>query len=169
MIGRGKLVILTFITLAAFAGGVTIVYHRDRSARPLALWGPAVSGLILRAPKVYAFRIGPADPEQPGVEPLAMSGRSWRIVDRRPIDGARGLLNIRRALLDDSTFDWTEPVDACEPVWTHGLEFADDMSRTRVLFSLSCPRVASEDSGASASIGPSAAGFQAFLDEQFPN
>jgi hypothetical protein len=169
---RGQIVIAAIFLAAIVAGAVAIVYHRGRAARPLELWGRDAALRIVQAPRVAALKLAPDDsaPDAAGIaagESIEVDGRRYLVRQRREITGARGLVNIRRALVDDATFDWQDVGDDCLPDWSDALEFSDDSGRVIVLFSFDCPRVRSLPGEAQASIGPTAAALRAFMAEQF--
>jgi hypothetical protein len=165
---RGQIVIVAIFLTAVVAGVAAIAYHRGRAARPLELWGRDAAVLIVQSPRAAALRLSPDAGDRVGAgETLEVDGQRYFLRERRDITGARGLVNIRRALVDDSTFDWTEQPGECSPEWVFALEFHDDAEKVTMLFSFDCPRARLLSRGTEASIGPTSDALRSFMAEQF--
>jgi hypothetical protein len=144
---RGKLLILGMFALAAAAAVFGIWYLRTLSQRSLAYWGPEVADLITRAGKVEAAE---------------MPDGAWRDVSQ-----ARGLINLRRALVSDASFDWDAPTT--EPVrWQYALRFRDQDRQVLLLISLEAGQVMLEGRPPPVSSRPILSGLKSFLQEHFP-
>ena len=168
MPNRGKLVILAIIALACAATAGALFVHRERARRPLEFWGSPTTLLIARAPMVEVLRLRSAErPSDAALPGFTIDGDRWIVEKRQRCDGGRGLSNIRRALLEDGSFDWNEPAASFSPEWRHGLGFIDGDNRVTLLFSLDCPRSIVTDRAETISIRPFAPSLAGFLNEQF--
>ena len=85
---------------------------------------------------------------------------------------APGIKNIRRALVQDTTFDWksdgtTSPSDV-EPEWQYAIAFTDNKNWATVLFDFETGRVALTGGKKSAPLNPAAnKDLREFFAEQF--
>lgn len=103
-------IVLLAAALAAFA--VWFQWHQTR--RCLALHGPERARAIQTAPRVELWRLV--------VEPQA--GRPM-VMERQDISHARGLVHLRRGLVEDANFEWTHPPGDRLPAaaWDEALAF----------------------------------------------
>ncbi|MGE0606071.1 MAG: hypothetical protein AB7O62_03020 [Pirellulales bacterium] len=169
---RGKLILLGFLLFAVLSATGGIVYQRSRAALPLEFYGTVPAQRILIAPQVYIMRLEEAakedeatGPQPPPENIWTIEGRTYLSAERREITKARGLVNIRYALLDRGTYDWNVASE-CQPEWAYALEFVEPAGTTRLMLSFECPR-ATTDGQRTVSIAPSAASLRAFVEEQF--
>lgn len=95
----GKLLILIIVSVAVVAAGVAWAFQSHRGRRALSLWGSQNAYLIRKAPRVELL-VASGDPPQP--------------ID---ISHARGLAHARQALIEDSSFVWSDvdPSDEADP------------------------------------------------------
>lgn len=167
-----RLILLAFLLFAVLSATGGIVYQWNRSARPLEFYGTEGAHRIRKAPTVHIVRLerfvedSAAAPAELTEDVLTLEGQTWRMTDRREITRARGLVNIRYALLDRGTYDWDAANDGA-PSWAYALEFVEPAGTTRLALSFENPRVTA-DGQRVVSIAPSAGPIQAFIDEQFP-
>ena len=165
MKNSGKIVIVTIVVVAL---------------------GAAV--LIAEAPQVSIFELGEAGPteqdqdeseaaEAEGAEAgypksLEYADRSWKVLSAKHGHEAPGIKNIRRALVQDTTFDWkadgkTSPSDV-EPEWQYAIAFTDNRNWATVLFDFDTGRVALTGGKKSAPLDPAASkDLREFFAEQF--
>jgi len=102
MIGLG-------VALAVFA----IAFQRGQTRRCLSFYGSEAAHRVQTAPRVELWRLGPGMPQLP---PPA---------DRRTdISQARGLVHLRRGLVEDANFAWDAPAPA-GPAPVFALAFFD--------------------------------------------
>lgn len=168
----GKWIILVFLVLAlALASGAWEYYYRLQQ-RPLALWGAQAARLIIQAPEVEGWLLADANAEDKteGVEEvqaITIGSRRLRVVERRELGDARGLLHLRKALMNDRSFDWD--AEAPKDVdWRYGLKFAKGSETATVLFAPQAERVRILELGNKVSVAPIARGLEKFFQEQFP-
>jgi hypothetical protein len=135
--------------LAATAAVAAIWYLRGLSQRSMDFWGPVAGELILQAPHVEALQLAGAEPK------------------RRDISQARGLTNVRRALMQDASFDWNDRTAAPSTGWDYALRFQDGDRSATLLFAIDPPRAALQEAEEQVSTLPIAGGLRAFLEEQF--
>lgn len=175
MFDRSKVAILAVCGVALAASAAAWVYQRGRAARPLEFWGADAGLLVASAPRVEALLLGyagekgaAADGDLGTIEsgPIEFDGARLVVLRRADVSTARGITNVRRALLDDGSFAW-DASDSCRPEWTHALRFSSDDAETLLLLSFDCPRATTVAGGRTASIAPSAAALREFLEEQF--
>ena len=154
MSNNGKLVVLGifFVALGAAAFGMLFRYQATR--RTLQFWGSENVAMVADAPVVEAVRFGPEGQEQ-------------AVAEQVDISGARGLVHLRQALLEDRSFDWDEPAARDEPVWSYGLRFRDGTSSVMLVFSSDFRRAQQAGSPASVSTAPIAAGLATVFAEYF--
>jgi hypothetical protein len=172
MRSRGKWMIAAISIVALSATAANVVYQQSLVRRTKAFWGREPAVQIARAAQVSLLKLGGSaenqrDSQQTGLETLAFDGRRWNVLERKQVADARGFVNIRRALISDSSFAWDEPVDACQPDWAYALEFEDAASRATVLLSFDCPRAALAGGKSHVSIRPVAGVLESFCEEQF--
>lgn len=166
---RGKLVILGMLVLAIGAGSFAIWYLRGLSARSTHYFGTRTSALILQAPEVRALRLAPTG-EEAGTsneERIAISGQPYTVIQRRDASQANGLINVRRGLMNDASYNWSAPQPEQPADWQYGLEFRDESGRAVVVFAPQEKRLMSAEAGESLDASRIAAGLEAFLYEQF--
>ena len=115
----GKRVIILLFAVGLAAATFSLWYHYQSGRRALALWGREDAVLIARAPAITAEQLVPGDaapqaaeataaPLDGPIERLGIGGKFYRVVARADASQARGVSNIRRALLMDITYRWDE-------------------------------------------------------------
>ena len=171
MLDRSKLAILAVCGFALAAASAAWVYQRGRAARPLEFWGAEAGLLIASAAEAEALLLRPASaadsPAESELDSIEFDGVRLVVLRRADVSTARGITNVRRALLDDGSFAW-DAADPCRPQWTHALRFSNDAAETLLLLSFECPQAAAVKVRRTASIAPSAAALREFVEEQFP-
>lgn len=167
----GKWLILGFFAVALVMASSAWAFYFRQQRRPLELWGAEAATLIVQAPQVEAWRLS-ADVESGIPEgdrhSIAVESSRLRIVERRDIASARGLLHFRKGLLNDRCFDWNAKTPAPPDAWRYGLRFNGGGSQATLLFAPDSQRVRLWERGAEVSIAPISAGLATFLQEQFP-
>ena len=170
MAHRGKLFILGIFVLAAVASLLSLAYLSRQSDQARDFWGSDAAELILRAPSVEIWRLGsPASGEGQTPEATTLDGREMIILDKRDAREARGLMNVRRGLVSDSSFAWNARPPVTRPSWEYAFRFTEDDREAILLFSFGDDsRAALAGGKRTVSIEPVATGLEAFLKEQFP-
>jgi len=114
---RGRSLVVGLVLLG-FAGAVAgIAYQRVQTGRCLGFYGAEVAHLVNTAPRVELLRLAPG-------------GSPGRLVARdvRDVTLAKGLVHLRRGLVEDANFRWPESPPR-EPLgadaWDYALEFSD--------------------------------------------
>lgn len=140
--------IIGVLILAAALAGFNRWFQLQRTARPIRFWGAEPAGLISSAERIELLILGPPG-EGPTVrvEPLVLDGRPWHVAEVRDAAQAPGLLNVRRSLIEDGSFDWEAPLDDCTPHWEFALRFRDGQRTATVLFAFDCKRLSLLESG----------------------
>jgi hypothetical protein len=140
--------------------------------------------VIAQAPHVEAFELGesvPSDEVAPDATVgeterpawVEFAGVSTKITRTKDVSKARGMSNLRQALVIDATFDWkTAPTASeateSEPHWQYALEFNDGLNWATVLFDFESHEVALTGGKKTARLDATAsAEFKTFFDEQF--
>lgn len=113
--GRSLVVGLVLLGLAAAATG--IAYQRWQTRRCLDFYGPAAARLVASAPRVELLTVAP-------------SGASGRLVATsvRDVSAAKGLVHLRRGLVEDANFAWAQGGDGQrlpDAAWDHAFVFSD--------------------------------------------
>jgi hypothetical protein len=115
--GRGTSLVIGLLLLGLAAAGTGIWYQRGQTRRCLDLYGAEAARHITAAPRVELVRLVPA-------------GAAGRLaaVDRREITSAKGLVHLRRGLVEDANFLWP-PAPAVDRLpaeaWDLALVFSD--------------------------------------------
>jgi hypothetical protein len=151
-------VILGILAGALVATLFSLWYHIQNGRRALAYWGSDTALVIARAPEIDAIELAPADQpaeakadaaasepvgaaaqERP-VQRFGLGGKFYQAVAVKDASQARGVSNIRRALVLDVTYQWDAPPTG-EPTWEYALEFRDGPRSALVLFDFNTHQV----------------------------
>jgi hypothetical protein len=188
MKNSGKIVIVTIVAVALGAAAFAAWYQYRGQKNALGFWGTTSAVLIAEAPQISIFELGEAGPseqDQDESEPAEAEGaesahpksleyadRAWKVLSAKAGHEAPGIKNIRRALVQDTTFDWksdgkTSPSDV-EPEWQYAIAFTDNRNWATVLFDFETGRVALTGGKKSAPLDPAASkDLREFFAEQF--
>jgi hypothetical protein len=117
--GRGTALVVGLLLLGIAAACTGIWYQWEQTRKCLAVYGAAAAGRIASAPRVELLEL--ADGDSPG---------RLREVARRDISGAKGLVHLRRGLVEDANFRWEnagEPPGERMPAqaWDWAIVFSD--------------------------------------------
>ncbi|MBL9124616.1 MAG: hypothetical protein JNG90_13355 [Planctomycetaceae bacterium] len=177
----GKYAIIVIGTLAIGGALFNWWYQRELHRRALDFWGPETSRLIVQAPQVEAWRLAPeSSPEAAARQPdaageaparIAVGERAWVVIDRQEISTptqAPGSSHVRRSLVNDQGFDWSDTADPCQTDWQYALRFEDGPRTETVLIGLDCPRLYVVGTHQQQSIRPMVPALREFFDELFP-
>jgi hypothetical protein len=113
--GRSLVVGLVLLGLAGAAAGVA--YQRLQTRRCLEFYGPEVARLVNAAPRVELLRLAP------GGEPGHLVAR-----EARDVTLAKGLVHLRRGLVEDANFAWQVEADGgrlAADAWDLAFVFSD--------------------------------------------
>lgn len=176
----GKVTVVAILGVAVALGLFNFVYQQRRTARSVAYWGPAHRALIV-GEQVEVLLLEEAS--TPASEPadgevLEIDQRQYRVAERKDGSGARGLLHVRRALLDDGTYHWEQPQPEQPPVFRYAIRFESERQNPQgqgspaavVLFNRDGTWIQSADSSHPLAVRNNDQGlppFAAFLAEQF--
>ena len=126
-----------------------------------------------RAPEVRVLKLQPAgaaatvDDGTP-IERLGIGGEFYVITAAKDATEARGLSNIRRAMVLDASYDWAAANEAAKPRWQYAMEFAENGQRVMVLFDFESRRVGTTASAKTTVMRTEAAAdWQKFFEEQW--
>ena len=112
----GGLLVMGLLLLGLTAASVAIVFQRGQTEQCLAFYGPAAAAAVARAGHVELWRLADVD------------GR-MTACSRQNISQAKGLVHLRRGLVEDANFDWeaTAHAEGLLPVacWDWAIVFAD--------------------------------------------
>ena len=164
---RSSLVIFGMLLLGAATSVAAIWYLRGLSRRSMEFWGPQAGELILQAPQVEVLQLASAEADS-AAERLIVDGQDFSVIQRRDISQARGLANVRRALMQDASYQW--PADRPDPPlgWSYALRFTDRDRSTTLLFALDPPAARPLERNLCVGTGKIAAGLRDFFAEHFP-
>jgi len=191
---RGRLVIVLIVVVAVAAGVFSLWYHYRNQQRAQKFWGTTTAVLIAneRAPEVEVLELGkphaggaldeaaaddgarqadekPSADQPPPSLAVEFNETPWSVERRKDAAGAKGVNNLRRALVLDSTFDWGEAQAKAEPRWQYALAVAGGRNKATVLFDFDSRQVGLAGGRKTALLHPEATrDFQAFFVEQFP-
>ncbi len=191
---RGSIAILIILLVAVGAGAVSVWYHYANQRLVRDFWGTGAALLISKAPEVTAMRLGEPgrsiSPDEDDAEPPAAKAETasgdeqaepdesrpvaiefdqtpWLVVASRDAAAAKGIGNLRRALVLDSTYDWSKPAEQ-PPRWQYALDMNDGHDWAAVLFDFDSRQVGLAGGRQTAVLNEAAAGeFHSFFDEQF--
>jgi hypothetical protein len=190
MWNRGKLVIVSMLGVAVIAAGFSVWYHYRNQQRALKFWGPTTAMLIAEAPHAQAIALGessggtsaddgggqataaPQAADTPREPPASIDfgGSSWKVLHSKNVIPARGISNVRRALVLDMTYDWKSPPPLDDPQWQYALEFNNGRYWATVLFDFDSRQVALTNGKKTALLDPDAnEELCDFFAEQFPD
>jgi hypothetical protein len=126
---RGSHVIVAIFVLAIAGAGFAWAFRYYRSRNILALWGPEAAQLFRdQADEIWLDTLKPTDAEVVTQPTLAVDGRKLEIIKSQNIAGARGILNVRQALIERPSFAWGKPRGDCRPRWEYALVFVSSES-----------------------------------------
>jgi hypothetical protein len=145
----GKLVIIAIFVAAVSAAAASWLFRYNATHRAAEFWGPEAAQLIRDAPDVKLFKEPTAPTDSLGVDLSNTDAIGAAIEDRinkSAVDVSRapGLLHLRNALLDDSSFVWppgeVNPSSDTTEIGYWWLSFSDGKSgkSTTIWFSEDC-------------------------------
>lgn len=164
---RGKLAVLSMLLVAVALAAFALWWNVASGRRTLEFWGQEGGARII-APKakVELLWLEPAASDAQS-ERLSIGGRSYAVVRKGEITGARGLVHARHALLEDASFEW----DAATPAgdYTVAARFRDAGGTTTVAFDFEREQLAYVESGAEKKgAAKIMAGWQTFAQRHLP-
>ena len=173
----GKVTVMAIIGLAVVLGLLNFAYQQRRTARSVAYWGPAHRALIV-GEQVEVMLLEEAGTAADDDQLLRVGQRQYRVSQHKDGDGVRGLLHVRRALLDDGAYRWEQPPPEQAPVYRYAIRFASQGAEPPpqagpaavVLFNRDGSWVQGQDSPRPLAVRNNEQGlppFAAFLAEQF--
>ncbi|NBV44203.1 MAG: hypothetical protein EBR86_00820, partial [Planctomycetia bacterium] len=123
--GRGRRLVVGLVTLGVVAACVGIAWQRGQTRACLAFYGPEVARAITTARRVELWsRVRPAP--QSAEHPEAVGPLRLRAAERLDVSDARGLVHLRRGLVEDANFRPEGPAVAepAEGEWSYALVFS---------------------------------------------
>jgi hypothetical protein len=119
---RGTRLVIGLVLLGLAAAATGIWFQRQQTRRCLAFYGGPASRQISAASSVELWTLGPGS--GPG---------RLRVLERRDVSQARGLVHLRRGLVEDANFLWHDaasPLEAAavrlpDGAWDCALAFTD--------------------------------------------
>jgi hypothetical protein len=193
---RGTITILIIVSVAVLAAIASVFYHYRNQQNAQRFWGTQTAQLIDKAPQVKVLTLGAADASlslpgdddaaesaaeesekkateeaaaEPTVKALEFNGTPWIVMQSKDAAQAKGISNLRRVLVLDTTFDWSEPPSETEPRWAYGLAVEDGRDWATVLFDFDSRQVGLAGGRKTAILNPEANdAFKTFFAEQFP-
>lgn len=126
----GSLLVVAILLLGLAAATVAISYQRMQTHRCLDFYGPEAARRVAKAPRVELWQLAP-------------TGRPRRLVatSRLDVTEAKGIVHLRRGLVEDAGFRWGETGSAerlPDEVWEYALVFSDPTAdgRTTIVLDL---------------------------------
>jgi hypothetical protein len=150
----GKLVIISILTLALAAAGISWWFRYTTTHRAVRFWGPGTARLIRDAPIVEFCEYG-----------REANDDYQKLVNRRDISNSPGLIHLRNALLEDRSFKW--PAEYGRPgSWGWALVFRDPSGNAATLnFTSDWRYVDSTEGEYIVACEPISSGLEKFVDE----
>jgi len=114
--------VVGLVGLGLTAAGVGVWFQWQQTRRCLEFYGVEAAGRISRAPRVELWSL----------KPSGDGGHTGRlaVTQRRDISTAKGLVHLRRGLVEDANFRWSKPPGGDQPLpdaaWDIALVFADE-------------------------------------------
>jgi hypothetical protein len=177
MLNPGKIVIVVIVAVAIAAAGFSTWYHYQHAHRSQDFWGIDTAVLIAQAPGVEVLQLAipgmvePTSSESDVAPPrsqIAVGAQRYDVLASREAAKARGMSNVRRALVIDTTFDWESATPAGQPRWQYAIDFRDGSRGAMVLFDFDTHQVASALGQPTTLLDPAAnADMRQFFAEQF--
>jgi hypothetical protein len=122
MQSSGKLVIFGIVSIALAAAGTSWWFRYSATHRAAQYWGPKTARLIRDAPIVKLYQLQSAK----GLFlPLADIDTQLDIGKYRDVSNARGISNLRNALLEDRSYEWPAIPREPDAYWRWALQFED--------------------------------------------
>lgn len=157
---RGKLAVLTMLSLALAAAAFAWWWNVTSKKQSLAFYGPAAARLIGKARTVELIEVEPAN-EDDLRELVAIGDRRFAIVSRHDVSQAPGLIHARTALLDDASYEWPAPIRLTPPLFL--VRFADEENEAVLALDTVARLLTRCDTGATVRLNEKiAAGWQQF-------
>ncbi len=102
------------------------------------------------------------------VKAVEFNETPWRVLESRDAAQAKGINNLRRVLVLDTTYNWSEAQSTSEPQWQYALGVTDGRDWATVLFDFDSRRVGLAGGRRTTMLHEEAAGvFKGFFEEQF--
>jgi hypothetical protein len=106
---RGTRLVMLMVGLALSLASFAVWFQWRQTRKCLAFYGSATAGYIQSAPRVELWEL---------------DGRADQPRRRRDITGARGLVHLRRGLVEDANFEWPSETGPTKPGPTEHAERA---------------------------------------------
>jgi len=107
----GGLLVMGLLLLGLTAASVAIAFQRGQTEQCLAFYGADAAAAVSRAPHVELWQLAEVD------------GR-LTAARREDISQAKGLVHLRRGLVEDANFDWQAAEAAESPLPPHAWDWA---------------------------------------------
>jgi hypothetical protein len=177
MRNTGTLVILAILALGVGAAAFSVWYHYRTAERARSFWGSTTAVLIAQAPEIRALRLEAIETPQLDGEPIEQgppddpaiefASAYWKILDDHDASHARGVGNVRTAMVQDVSFAWAGRRPD-EPDWQYALEFNDGKNWATVLFDFDSRQAALAGDRKTVRLDPAASDtWKNFFAEQF--
>ncbi len=127
----GKMTTLVIFAMAAVVAAGTLWYQHRVSYKVLEIWGSDAAALILQSPEAETLEFD----SSAGLEAAA-------VFHRRGVTETRGLNHIRRALVQDSTYDWDAAPPQKPVLWQAAIRFLDGAKEAQMLLCFDHCRIA---------------------------
>lgn len=128
----GTRLVVGLLGLGLTAAGLGIWFQWQQTRRCLEFYGVEAAARISRAPRVELWSL----------KPLADHGHTGRLAatQRREISTAKGLVHLRRGLVEDANFMWSKPPGGDQPLpdaaWDVALVFKDDSGERGIVLAV---------------------------------
>ncbi len=166
---QGRWLVVAVLVMALGFASVAWWYHANQSRSILRHWGAETAILIEKGEPVDLFRLEPlpADAEPlPGSPVRTIGGVRYRVGPPVRLSGSRGFLHVRHALVQPTTYRWTQPPPQ-RPQWQYLLRFGNAQKNTEIVIAPQQQVVAEASGRRAVMMGPMAEKIGAYLEQQF--
>lgn len=162
--GRHIVVLLIGIGVALAVFGI---WHSRRLGRhAVEFWGTQSAATIANADEIWLLVLEPKrEPTTETVESIEIDGGTRPVTRRIDISDRKGVSNLRRALLIDASYDWSDEADTQNISWRYALQFRRRKQLVVIGASLEDGMLFHESQKQSVSIRPIQEGFISFFSK----
>src|ERR1043166_5107268 len=172
--GTYAILLIAGVGIAGAVGSQWYYHHLQQ--RPLALWGTGAAKLMVAAPIVEAWHLVPQEKAPAALksaqelpERISVGGQHWILIEQvGDVSDKPSFMNLRRSLINDTSFDWSASEVNCKPEGTYALLFSNGEPSAPRVAAPNCPGPSLLEPGAGASIEPIIGPVRQFFGEKFP-
>jgi hypothetical protein len=113
----GQWVVATMFIVGVGAALFAWGWRKSQTDDCLAFWGAENAGAIRAGDKITLMRLGDSGLHESSAPPgiVLPGGMMWLVEETRDVSRANGITHARRALIEDSGFDWSSLAEREQP------------------------------------------------------